>query len=400
MSDISGFDIGALPVHKQEEFFVSTHNETEIVTHIQEHFANAKSAFVRMGMALYYTRQKYGPRSENWALVRERLSFSKSTITKLIAIGADERIRRSDVFPFLPDSWGTIYLVTRLTDTEIYQGINGGDIHPEASRKEVARFLADVKQSGDLSSQPPRIPGLDRLFYENDGDQESFSSDAYERRPDEDQDTWAKRVLWFNKEIKSRTRPLFNVRIDFNLIDYENARKAIELSKALRKLPHVYTAEVNEFAIRRLEERALDEFVKRMDVISNIIENVGPDSDPISLIAAGLSGDDEKLLGHLDSTHPLLAVIREEFDTRVVGKDPRTPIPIPLRDRLAKTNPFGDDEYGANWMLMLKWIQAMESDDREDWEKVDSALDDGLTVEDIFDGPLDAGLDVSDENEK
>ena len=408
MSDIGGFDPRQLPPHKQEEFFVATHNELEIVKHIIGDFSEAKSAFIRMGIALYYARQKYGPRSEGWGLIRERLPFSKSTITKLVAIGADERIRQNDVFPHLPDSWGTIYLITRLTDAEIYAGINGGDINPEASRQEVSRYVRDCKSAGGPPGhygKPSQFPpgndpfsGLDKFFYDDLEDRTYPNAEYDTRRPDEDDATWSARVLWWNQEIKKRTRPLFNVRIDFNRIDYENARKAISISKQLRELPHVYTAEVNEFAIRRLEDRALDEFVKRMDLVGEIVSNF--DGDPIQIIEASLKGDDRKLLPYLDATHPLLTIIREEFDTRVLGKEPRTPMPLSLRARMSVNDPFWGDEYGSNWQVMLRWIQAFESDDREDWEKLETDLDAGLTTEDVFDSPLDAGLGVSDNNDE
>lgn len=70
-----------------------------------------------------------------------RLRFSKGTISKLVKIGNDERLRPDYVRKRLPPSYTTIYAISGLTDDQLYAAVEAGVIHLDMHRADLDVWL-------------------------------------------------------------------------------------------------------------------------------------------------------------------------------------------------------------------------------------------------------------------
>lgn len=78
-----------------------------------------------------------------------RLRFSKGTISKLVKIGNDERLRRDFVKKRLPPSYTTIYAIALLSDAQLAAAIADEIIHADMQRSDLDKWLGkdgDPKQ--------------------------------------------------------------------------------------------------------------------------------------------------------------------------------------------------------------------------------------------------------------
>lgn len=95
------------------------------------------------------------------------LTFSQGTLSMLNNIGADERLYKH-VYK-LPQSWGTLYELTKLTDEQWAlaetTGGKGGQplLRPDVERKEITYFRN--YQSRGVKSPPPLPKGKYRVIY-------------------------------------------------------------------------------------------------------------------------------------------------------------------------------------------------------------------------------------------
>ena len=79
--------------------------------------------------------------SEN--AVQTPLPFGVSSADKLMEIARNEVISNSEHVPNLPQSWGTLYELTKLDDETLLAGIKAGEITPETTRAQAAALHAD-----------------------------------------------------------------------------------------------------------------------------------------------------------------------------------------------------------------------------------------------------------------
>ncbi len=70
-------------------------------------------------------------------MIENDLAVSKRTIQRLVAIASDQRLRMSHSPSLLPASWGTLYQLTRLTDSELDKLADEGKLSPELERDDV-----------------------------------------------------------------------------------------------------------------------------------------------------------------------------------------------------------------------------------------------------------------------
>jgi hypothetical protein len=75
--------------------------------------------------------------------VIEPLPFGVSSADKLMEIARNEVISNSELVPNLPQSWGTLYELTKLDDETLLAGIKAGEITPETTRAQAAALHAD-----------------------------------------------------------------------------------------------------------------------------------------------------------------------------------------------------------------------------------------------------------------
>ena len=119
-----------------------------------------------------------------------------------------------------------------------------------------------------------------------------------------------------------------------------------------------------------------------MDWLGEIIDQ-DPGRSPINSLITFIKKSDEALLESLDPSHPILMVIREEFDKQILGRTVQT-APISLRAYMRQRDAFAE----GNSLSKLKWLQAWESIDPEVIQSQAEAWEDFLQDEEVMDGPL------------
>lgn len=67
----------------------------------------------------------------------DRLPFGWNTANKLMAIARDRRLINSEHVQNLPNSWGTLYELTKLDNATFARALENGTIHAEMERREV-----------------------------------------------------------------------------------------------------------------------------------------------------------------------------------------------------------------------------------------------------------------------
>ena len=75
--------------------------------------------------------------------VSEPVPFSVSSADKLMSVASCEAFANSELVPNLPQSWGTLYELTKLDDEQIVAGIKAGEITPDMTRADAAALRAD-----------------------------------------------------------------------------------------------------------------------------------------------------------------------------------------------------------------------------------------------------------------
>jgi hypothetical protein len=75
--------------------------------------------------------------------VSDHVPFGVSTADKLMEVARNEVISNSEFVPNLPQSWGTLYELTKLDDETLIAGIKAGEITPETTRAQAAALHAD-----------------------------------------------------------------------------------------------------------------------------------------------------------------------------------------------------------------------------------------------------------------
>lgn len=78
--------------------------------------------------------------------VREPVPFCRESAFKLIAVAESEVLSNVAHVQHLPQSWGTLYELTKLDDEQIVAGIKAGEIHAEMSRADATALRSDAVQ--------------------------------------------------------------------------------------------------------------------------------------------------------------------------------------------------------------------------------------------------------------
>ena len=75
--------------------------------------------------------------------VSDPLLFSESTSQRLMAVASNVVLSNAAHVQHLPQSWGTLYELTKLDDETLIAGIKAGEITPETTRAQAASLHAD-----------------------------------------------------------------------------------------------------------------------------------------------------------------------------------------------------------------------------------------------------------------
>ena len=70
--------------------------------------------------------------------MRNELPWGERTVERLMCVARDKRLREATHGPLLPNSWRTLYELTRLSDEQFAALLADGTINPEMSRADVA----------------------------------------------------------------------------------------------------------------------------------------------------------------------------------------------------------------------------------------------------------------------
>jgi hypothetical protein len=81
--------------------------------------------------------------------VSDPLPFSENTSQRLMAVASHEVLSNAAHVQHLPQSWGTLYELTKLDDETLIAGIKSGEIHPEMSRSDAAALRSDPIEHPD-----------------------------------------------------------------------------------------------------------------------------------------------------------------------------------------------------------------------------------------------------------
>ena len=84
--------------------------------------------------------------------VSEPVPFSANTAEILMKVSGHPVLAKSEFVQTLPQSWGTLYELTKLDDEQIVAGIKAGEITPDITRAEAVALRADPV---DKPEQPP-----------------------------------------------------------------------------------------------------------------------------------------------------------------------------------------------------------------------------------------------------
>lgn len=84
--------------------------------------------------------------------VGEPVPFSESTAERLMSVASHDVLSNPAHVQDLPQSWGTLYELTKLDDAQIIAGIKAGEITPGMTRAEASALRADPIEKPE---QPP-----------------------------------------------------------------------------------------------------------------------------------------------------------------------------------------------------------------------------------------------------
>lgn len=75
--------------------------------------------------------------------VSEPVPFGEDAAQQLMKVASNLVISNTEFVRHLPQSWGTLYELTKLDDEQIVSGIKAGEITPEMTRADAAALRAD-----------------------------------------------------------------------------------------------------------------------------------------------------------------------------------------------------------------------------------------------------------------
>jgi hypothetical protein len=102
--------------------------------------------------------------------------FDRATFSKLVKIGNDPRL--ATIAPRLPQSFSTLYELSKFDDIQLEAAIKSGAVHPAVTRSEILELAAEGS-SGESTKTPQQaksmLSGLKLLWGKaTDADRKQF----------------------------------------------------------------------------------------------------------------------------------------------------------------------------------------------------------------------------------
>ena len=92
-------------------------------------------------------------KKESWILYKMRVQLDESTIRKIVKIVKNDTIMK--FYDQLPGSWGTLYDLTTMEESDLLESIESGDITSTSTKKQVKevrdRYRGKESDSGETS---------------------------------------------------------------------------------------------------------------------------------------------------------------------------------------------------------------------------------------------------------
>jgi hypothetical protein len=86
----------------------------------------------------------------NESVVCDPVPFGDKTAERLMLVASHEVLSNGAHAHHLPQSWGTLYELTKLDDEQIIAGIKAGEIHPEMTRAQASSLRSDPVEKPSL----------------------------------------------------------------------------------------------------------------------------------------------------------------------------------------------------------------------------------------------------------
>lgn len=127
---------------------------TTFVTGIRENWTKATNAILEVAELCAKANRELN-KAEKKELLKQ-LPFSPAAFSKLVKIGDDERLKRTDVAVCLPPNYSIIYELTALSLEDLEIGIDRGIIRPSMSRTQALELRDPTKRGPLLESEVGR----------------------------------------------------------------------------------------------------------------------------------------------------------------------------------------------------------------------------------------------------
>jgi hypothetical protein len=109
---------------------------------------------IETGQALLDAQNEPEGRSFRSLVESSALSFSRSTAIKLMKIAEHPILSSGSHVNQLPESWGTLYELTRLPIEVLRAKLKDGSINPKTERKDVAEWRAETRGKIEVGGKP------------------------------------------------------------------------------------------------------------------------------------------------------------------------------------------------------------------------------------------------------
>jgi len=130
---------------------------------IRTRYQDSAGAVLDLGKMLIEAKAQL-EHGEFLAMIESDLPFKKSTAEMLMAIGRNLALGKSQHIGILPQSWGTLYELTRLPEPVLEELLSDGTITPETERQDVIR-IRKALSAGAKHETPPLPVGTFSVVY-------------------------------------------------------------------------------------------------------------------------------------------------------------------------------------------------------------------------------------------
>lgn len=232
-------------------------SDREIIQHLTNHFRRSTEEILKVARILSVARQRFGERSRQWRRIQRSVPLNRATISKLVAVGSDDRLYSQHITPRLPSHWSTLYELTKIEGKDLATMVGEQRITPETTRSRAQLLVMESRGTDEDTTigGPTRewidsyyrrmyavwdLPGT--LTVDSDGDSVELS---------------LAEIQDIEKLMDRRTSVLYTVRVDKGIREPE-VRAALRFVDDLTQIEGVVVTRINRASIRNSVEKSID----------------------------------------------------------------------------------------------------------------------------------------------